>query len=308
MTIDPKSPVPLYYQIAQAIRAQIEAGSIAPGDVLEPLRKAADTWGVNLHTVRHAYAALAREGLIERSRGARGTRVLARPTTRSVQPGLDDFLAQVVQKADVLFGLSPSELATAIATHLETEPSQPVVYVVECSEWQCASHARELMAAWNVEARIWPLSQDEAPPDGVVVSTYFHYNDIRCQWPHRLEAVRFITIRPDSSLKSTFYSKDERVLVCERDEATARAVTADLVALFGETPIRFEPVVEEPAVLLAQDEDVPVLFPPRVWADMAEPLRMHPRAIELRYVFEPTELEALGETMLWNPQTHSQEV
>ena len=54
MTIDPKSPVPLYYQIAQAIRAQIEAGSIAPGDVLEPLRKAAESWGVNLHTVRHA--------------------------------------------------------------------------------------------------------------------------------------------------------------------------------------------------------------------------------------------------------------
>jgi len=72
-TIDPDSPVPLYHQIAEQIRASIEAGELAPGDILEPLRKAAETWNVNLHTIRHANAALARTGLVESGRGRRGS-------------------------------------------------------------------------------------------------------------------------------------------------------------------------------------------------------------------------------------------
>ena len=66
-----ESPVPLYHQIAEALRASIEAGKLNPGDALQPMRQAAERWGVNIHTVRHAYAALAREGLVERSRGRR---------------------------------------------------------------------------------------------------------------------------------------------------------------------------------------------------------------------------------------------
>ena len=82
-SIDPASPVPLYHQIAESIRSRIAAGSLESGDALEPMRQAAERWGVNLHTVRHAYAALARDGLVETSRGARGTRVIAPP--RSVR-------------------------------------------------------------------------------------------------------------------------------------------------------------------------------------------------------------------------------
>ena len=40
--IDPESPVPLYHQIAQAIRAQMERAELRPGDALEPMRQAAE--------------------------------------------------------------------------------------------------------------------------------------------------------------------------------------------------------------------------------------------------------------------------
>ena len=70
LKVDPESPVPLYHQIAEGLRAAIEAGALAPGDALDPMRQAAETWGVNIHTVRHAYAALAREGLIEVTQAA----------------------------------------------------------------------------------------------------------------------------------------------------------------------------------------------------------------------------------------------
>ncbi|NUS48333.1 MAG: GntR family transcriptional regulator, partial [Gemmatimonadaceae bacterium] len=62
--LNPSSPIPLYHQLAEAIRAEIAAGTLAPGDRLPPLRAGADVWGVNLHTVRHAYRALAESGLV----------------------------------------------------------------------------------------------------------------------------------------------------------------------------------------------------------------------------------------------------
>src|SRR4051812_924277 len=72
--LDPSSPIPLYHQLAEAVRAEIAAGTLEPGDRLPPLRVAADAWGVNLHTVRHAYRALADAGLVRTA--GRGSIVL----------------------------------------------------------------------------------------------------------------------------------------------------------------------------------------------------------------------------------------
>jgi regulatory GntR family protein len=74
-SLDPASPVPLYHQLAEALRYRIATGALAPGTALPPLRAAARQWGVNLHTVRHAYAALASLGLV-RTRAPHGTLVL----------------------------------------------------------------------------------------------------------------------------------------------------------------------------------------------------------------------------------------
>ena len=102
VSIDPGSEIPLYLQIAEAIRARIDSGDLSPGDALRPLREAAEHWGVNLHTVRHAYTALAREGLIETSRGARGTRVAPQPTTAtSVRHRIDDAVDQLLEQARI---------------------------------------------------------------------------------------------------------------------------------------------------------------------------------------------------------------
>ena len=63
--LDPGSPVPLYAQLAEAIRYRIATGALPAGAPLPPLREAAVQWGVNLHTVRHAYDVLARQGLVQ---------------------------------------------------------------------------------------------------------------------------------------------------------------------------------------------------------------------------------------------------
>ncbi len=300
--IDPQSPVPLYHQIAEALRRAIERQELAPGDALEPMRQAAEIWGVNIHTVRHAYAALARDGLIERSRGPRGTRVLAAPRRREVGK-LKAFVNRTTKEAAERFGLSAQEFAAAIAPHGNAAKSKrPFVYVVECSDWQCRCHAREIENRFQVDARPWSLDRGE-PPDGPIVSTYFHYNDIRKLWPRRLNEVQFVTIYPDPELLDRL-AEATHVLVYERDSSTAETVASDLVALLGDRDVVVEPrVLEDPACAQLETEaGPPALFAPRVWAELPPDLQDHPRALEQRYVLDPGEVAEVAKALGWKPR------
>jgi len=302
LEVDAGSPIPLYHQIAEAVRAAIEAGELAPGDALQPMRKAAEEWGVAIQTVRHAYASLAREGLVDRGRGRRGTRVVApEPTQGTATRDLEAFLEQVRQEATERFDLDPEELAAALARTADTpDAEQPVVHIVECSEWQCRSLARQIASRFDVDARPWPLDLGTEPPAGPVISTYFHYNDLRRMWPRRLGRVHFMTISPDPALVSVLAGV-RRVLVCEHDASTAEALAADLEALLGEREVRIEQwLVTDPATTtLGSRKGPPVLFPPRVWADLPESVRSHPRAVELRYIPDSRELLAIGQELDW---------
>jgi DNA-binding transcriptional regulator YhcF (GntR family) len=311
--IDPDSPVPIYHQIAQAIRARILAGELRPGDALTPLREAADAWGVNLHTVRHAYTALARDGLVE-SRGPRGTHVsaAARPK-RGSKPDLRAFLDDVRAHARRRFGLSRRELAAAVAD-ASSARDEDRAYVVECSEWQCACHVREIEARWNVGASPWPLTLEDEPPDGAVIATYFHYNDIRRRWPQRLRSVHFVTIAPDPAIADSIpapagRARRRRVVVCEKDAATAENVAADLSLVLASRRFRVETLVtRQPRRAVREtDESTIVLYSPRVWAELDEETRRHRRAREARYRFDPDGLNQLAQELGWAPRVTRRE-
>jgi GntR family transcriptional regulator len=69
MQVDPGSHVPVYLQIAEAVRAAVAAGIYRPGEALPSLRGLAVQLHVNPNTVQRAYDELAREGLIYAERG-----------------------------------------------------------------------------------------------------------------------------------------------------------------------------------------------------------------------------------------------
>ncbi|QYK40626.1 MAG: phosphonate metabolism transcriptional regulator PhnF [Paracoccaceae bacterium] len=70
---------PLWQSIAQSLSAEIAQGIYAPGDRLPTEAKLSARFGVNRHTVRHALAQLAEQGLVHSRRGA-GVFVHAAPT------------------------------------------------------------------------------------------------------------------------------------------------------------------------------------------------------------------------------------
>ena len=67
--IDPKSPTPIFEQIATQLRQRIATGVYKPQESLPSLRNLAAEIRVNPNTIQKAYDELAREGLVESRRG-----------------------------------------------------------------------------------------------------------------------------------------------------------------------------------------------------------------------------------------------
>lgn len=87
--IDPRSPTPLYEQIAARVRLAVAAGDLAFGDALPSVRQLARTLRVNPATVVQAYRELESDGFVETRHGA-GTFVRDIPAARKE----DERLAQ----------------------------------------------------------------------------------------------------------------------------------------------------------------------------------------------------------------------
>ncbi|HEY0827704.1 MAG TPA: GntR family transcriptional regulator [Bacilli bacterium] len=74
--LDRRSPVPLYHQLKEILRSQIENGNWKSGDIIPNENLIASDYGLSRGTVREAMDDLVREGLLTRQRG-RGTFVAA---------------------------------------------------------------------------------------------------------------------------------------------------------------------------------------------------------------------------------------
>lgn len=84
MGIDPRSDRPVYRQLADLLRADIVAGTLAPGTTLASETRMAQDYGVGREAVRQAIAVLRGEGLVSTERG-RGTWV-RQPAIREPVP------------------------------------------------------------------------------------------------------------------------------------------------------------------------------------------------------------------------------
>lgn len=118
--IDPRSPTPLYAQIATRLRLAVASAELRPGDALPSVRQLAARLRVNPATVVQAYRDLETEGFVEIRQGA-GTFV------RDVQP--DKRAGERARQAAALvrhmvteagrLGVSIEELQVAIQEEIE---------------------------------------------------------------------------------------------------------------------------------------------------------------------------------------------
>lgn len=73
-TINRSIPIPLYYQVEQILRREIESGKYKAGDMIPTEAELQERFALSRATIRQAIAELVYSGLVERKR-SRGTRV-----------------------------------------------------------------------------------------------------------------------------------------------------------------------------------------------------------------------------------------
>ncbi len=116
--IDKNIPVPLYYQIAQLIRHQIESGDLRPGDQIPTESELQERFNVSRATVRQAISGLVYEGLLERRR-AKGT-LVSRTKLEETLYGFASFTNQLLkQNLSVETRILSFEVIPAAATLAE---------------------------------------------------------------------------------------------------------------------------------------------------------------------------------------------
>jgi DNA-binding GntR family transcriptional regulator len=105
--------VPLYYQLAEALKKMLETGAVGPGDRFPSEREIAEEFGVSRTVIRPALDLLVSDGAIVRIRGS-GTFV-APPKRRVPILGLVKMLAE-----------RPDGLAVSVLTTSEESPGPAV--------------------------------------------------------------------------------------------------------------------------------------------------------------------------------------
>ena len=65
MRLDPASSLPVFEQVAGSVVSAIAAGVFRPGELIPSIRQQATDLLINPNTIKRAYEALERDGLIE---------------------------------------------------------------------------------------------------------------------------------------------------------------------------------------------------------------------------------------------------
>lgn len=124
--LDRSSPVPLYYQLAQAIEAAIRSGELAPGDRFENELALAERLTLSRPTTRRAIQEVVDKGMLVRKRGV-GTQVVQNPVHRRVElTSLFDDLARAGQEPSTELlgyqvGIADSDVAVELNLTAEHE-------------------------------------------------------------------------------------------------------------------------------------------------------------------------------------------
>ena len=123
--IDPRSPTPLYAQIAARLRVAIASGELNPGDGLPSVRQLAARLRINPATVVQAYRELEVDGLVATRQGAGSVvqDVASDRKSREREQEARRLVREMLASASSL-GLSAVELRAAMERELRSGNSK----------------------------------------------------------------------------------------------------------------------------------------------------------------------------------------
>ena len=121
--IDPRSPIPLYAQIADRVRIAVATGELAPGTALPSVRQLATQLRLNPATIVQAYRQLEEVGVVESRQGA-GTfvRELAQPKREAERQREARRLVRRLLKDAAGLGVTREDIEYALKFEMKVRP------------------------------------------------------------------------------------------------------------------------------------------------------------------------------------------
>ncbi|MBA9025149.1 GntR family transcriptional regulator [Peribacillus huizhouensis] len=130
--IDKSSPIPIYYQIEESIKRQIDAGDLLPHNVLPSEREFAEQLEISRMTVRQAINNLVNTGYLYRQKG-RGTFVAEKKLEQQLL-GLTGFTEEMKARgmtpSSKLLSLDTIPSSEKIASQLHVTTNAPIYEII----------------------------------------------------------------------------------------------------------------------------------------------------------------------------------
>jgi GntR family transcriptional regulator len=121
ITINDDDIRPVYMQIIDQVKEQIQKGYLKPGDELPSFRELSQNLGINMHTVRHAYDELRNQGILvfrlgQRARVAKWEK--KKPDKAEIEDKIGTKLEYLLTEA-FLMGLSGKDFRNIVEEKIE---------------------------------------------------------------------------------------------------------------------------------------------------------------------------------------------
>jgi GntR family transcriptional regulator len=134
-----KGAPPLYYQIEEILRREIEGGAFHKGDLFLSERELQERFDVSRITVRQAIAALVQAGYLQSSRGI-GTTVVTQKIVEDLKRNVISFSEEMALHGIVMrtslcnISMVPADSVIAPAFHLEPGQSVYLLERIRCAD------------------------------------------------------------------------------------------------------------------------------------------------------------------------------
>ncbi len=130
--VDKSIPTPLYYQLYQILRRQIESEALKPGDVIPTEKELMERYSISRATVRQAVLQLVNDGYLRREK-SKGTFVTSPPNKFRFMEDLRGFTASLTKRGIPTYSKvleKQVQLASQkVAERLALQPGEPVFFL-----------------------------------------------------------------------------------------------------------------------------------------------------------------------------------
>lgn len=192
---------PIYQQIVDSVSREIHTGALPPGYRLPTVREFSAEYGVSQGTIKHAYDALERLGLIDKTQG-RGTFVSDRSEGRPAGKK-ERTLAAIDHMLDEVQGIGMPLRDVRIYLELKLREREQLfrsvrVGAVDCSPEALAAMCRQISTIAHVdvyEYLLGPVLDAPGrfdPGHDIVVTTPTHADDLHRKMPPDREPAKLV--------------------------------------------------------------------------------------------------------------------